>query len=51
MKKLFKQKLHSIHQLPFDQQSKELETTLNEWKGDIDQLDDILVMGLLIYTE
>ncbi len=48
MKKSFKEKLFTIHQLPLKQQAQNLEITLNNWKGDIEQVDDILVMGLFI---
>jgi len=44
VKKLFLQ----IHQLPMDEQKKILENTIEEWKGDLPQIDDILIIGFSI---
>jgi len=33
---------------PMEEQKSILETTLNEWKGDLEQVDDILVMGIRV---
>jgi serine phosphatase RsbU (regulator of sigma subunit)/streptogramin lyase len=40
--------LLSLNQLPFDQQKEKLDFHLTEWKGDLEQLDDILVIGIRI---
>ncbi len=38
--------LTSIHKLPLDRQKSELLDFINLWKGNMDQTDDILVVGL-----
>ena len=48
MNKNFKNLLLEIHQKPMDKQRKMLEETLKTWKGNIDQVDDILVLGIRI---
>lgn len=42
----FKKVLTEICTLPLDKQSQLLETRFNEWRGDMDQIDDILVVGI-----
>jgi serine phosphatase RsbU (regulator of sigma subunit) len=42
----FKELFLSIHKLPMEEQSKKLKTTINEWMGDREQLDDITVIGI-----
>ena len=44
----FRQLLQSINKYDMDKQKEILENTLNKWKGDTDQIDDILVMGFKI---
>jgi ligand-binding sensor domain-containing protein/serine phosphatase RsbU (regulator of sigma subunit) len=44
----FRDLLISINPQPMDQQLKSLEDTFNNWKKNIDQLDDILVIGIRI---
>lgn len=44
LKKLFLQ----IHQLPMAEQKQFLENTLEEWMGDLPQVDDILIIGFSI---
>jgi serine phosphatase RsbU (regulator of sigma subunit) len=44
LKKLFLQ----IHQLPMSAQKEFLEKTINEWKRDLPQVDDILIIGFSI---
>ena len=44
----FKQLLQEIHQKPLNDQKEILENSFNDWKGDLDQIDDILVMGFRI---
>jgi serine phosphatase RsbU (regulator of sigma subunit) len=40
--------LLKICELPMAEQMKELERTLKNWQGNIDQVDDILVMGIRV---
>jgi serine phosphatase RsbU (regulator of sigma subunit) len=42
----FKELLTAIHQKPLNEQKIILETNYNDWKGDVEQIDDILVMGI-----
>lgn len=44
----FKKLLESIDHLPCDQQNKIIENEFNTWKGNIEQVDDILVIGFRI---
>ncbi|MFH0843205.1 MAG: AAA family ATPase [Bacteroidota bacterium] len=44
----FKKLLIHIHNLPLIQQKEELEKKYEEWRGDIDQVDDILIIGIKI---
>jgi serine phosphatase RsbU (regulator of sigma subunit) len=44
--KRLRKKLHEIHALPMAEQKAELEKTMVSWKGNFEQLDDILVMGI-----
>ena len=46
MTKNFRELLHTIHQLPLDKQKAKLDQTLEDWKGDKPQTDDILVIGV-----
>lgn len=48
MYKNFVRLLEKISSLPVDQQRDELERTLDDWRGEIDQVDDILVIGVRI---
>ncbi|MFH0843368.1 MAG: two-component regulator propeller domain-containing protein [Bacteroidota bacterium] len=48
MRKNFKKHLLQIHHLPMDQQRDKLEKTLEEWTGDLPQVDDILVIGFSV---
>jgi serine phosphatase RsbU (regulator of sigma subunit) len=48
MAKRFKELLLSIYKKPMNEQKGILDNTLEEWKGEIDQIDDILVMGFRI---
>ncbi len=47
-KKNFKKLLLDIHALDMSEQKKALERTLDNWKGDLPQVDDILVLGVRI---
>ncbi len=44
--KKFRQVLHEIHQMPLNDQKAHLETTLVEWMEGVEQVDDILVVGI-----
>ena len=46
--KNFRKLLLEINGLPMDNQKEILNSTLNNWKGDFTQVDDILVIGLKI---
>ena len=42
----FKQLLVDIHQKPLEEQKEILEKEHEKWRGDIEQIDDIMVMGI-----
>ncbi|MBN2347935.1 MAG: SpoIIE family protein phosphatase [Bacteroidales bacterium] len=44
----FRHLLLAIHQLPMEKQKYFLQKSISEWKGDLDQVDDILVIGTRI---
>lgn len=44
----FRHLLLNIHQLPMESQEEILETSLKEWKGDHEQVDDIMVIGIKV---
>jgi ligand-binding sensor domain-containing protein/serine phosphatase RsbU (regulator of sigma subunit) len=48
MNKNFRKVLLEIYQKPLDKQRKFLEDTLKNWKGSLEQVDDILVLGVRI---
>lgn len=48
MRKNLKKLLLQMHQLPMDEQKQFLEKTINDWKGDLSQVDDILIIGFSI---
>jgi len=48
MARKFKDLLLSMHQKSMKEQKEVLDKTLEDWKGEIDQIDDILVMGFRI---
>lgn len=48
MVKQFHDNLKAIHQLNIMEQKKELEKQLNDWKGDFEQVDDVLVIGIKV---
>lgn len=47
--KKFRNLLYQIHTLPFDKQKKMLYENIGKWKGDLNQVDDMLVLGIKIY--
>ncbi|MDO9188166.1 MAG: two-component regulator propeller domain-containing protein [Bacteroidia bacterium] len=48
MSKQLKKKLTSIHSLPLKEQEIILENAFEDWKGDLEQVDDVTVMGIRI---
>ena len=46
--KNLKDLLLKIYQLPFDEQKEIAEATINNWKGNVEQIDDILLIGFKI---
>ncbi len=44
--KYFKELLLEIHKYPMDDQKEMLWKKFEEWKGDIEQIDDILILGI-----
>ena len=48
MIKRFKELLLSIHEKPMVEQREILSSTINDWKGNVEQVDDILVIGVRI---
>jgi serine phosphatase RsbU (regulator of sigma subunit) len=42
----FRHLLLTIHKLPLDKQESILDESIEEWKGDTEQIDDILVIGI-----
>ncbi|MFL5754011.1 MAG: PP2C family protein-serine/threonine phosphatase, partial [Bacteroidia bacterium] len=42
----FRDLLINVHRYPIDQQKEILDKTIEEWRGPLDQVDDILVIGL-----
>lgn len=44
--KKFKQLLKDIHKKPFEEQKSLLEKENEAWRGDIEQIDDIMIMGI-----
>jgi serine phosphatase RsbU (regulator of sigma subunit) len=48
MTKQLKDLLLKIHQLPMEEQQAELDTTFGKWRGDIVQVDDVLLIGIKI---
>lgn len=48
MSRNLKQLLMDNSHLPFTQQKEILETTFNDWKGDLEQIDDVCVVGIRV---
>jgi tetratricopeptide (TPR) repeat protein len=46
--KTLQEKLMAIYQLPMAEQRQILDQTLEQWKGNLEQVDDILIMGIRI---
>jgi CheY-like chemotaxis protein len=43
--KNFRQLLYNIHARPMPDQKREIEKAINQWRGSMEQVDDILVLG------
>lgn len=48
MVRQFHDNLQAIHQYSVSEQQKELENKFNEWKGNLEQIDDVLVIGIKV---
>ncbi len=48
LSKRFKNFIHEIHRHPMEKQKQMLNKELQEWKGDREQVDDILIIGIKI---
>ena len=48
MYKQFRNLLLEIHQKPMDDQYKLLHNTFEEWRGDLEQIDDVCIIGVRI---
>lgn len=46
--KQFQEVLTSISNMPLEKQRDDLNTTIENWKGNLDQVDDILVIGIRV---
>ncbi len=44
----FRHLLLALHQLPMEQQYEFLRRSISDWKGNLEQVDDILIMGIRI---
>jgi serine phosphatase RsbU (regulator of sigma subunit)/ligand-binding sensor domain-containing protein len=44
----FRHLLLALHQLPMERQLEFLRRSINDWRGDLDQVDDVLVLGVRI---
>ena len=51
MSKNLREHLLSISHLPMSEQRKNLEKTFNEWVGNLEQVDDVTVIGVKVSTE
>ena len=43
-----KQILHKMHLLPIDEQKQELANIFDSWKGDLEQVDDVVIIGVRV---
>ncbi|MDQ3192274.1 MAG: serine/threonine protein phosphatase, partial [Bacteroidota bacterium] len=48
MTKNFKKLLLQIHQFPLKEQKEKLADFFKQWKGDLEQVDDVLVAGFKV---
>ncbi len=47
----FRHLLLALHQLPMDRQVEFLRRSIMDWKGNLDQVDDVLVIGIRIHQK
>jgi len=45
----FRHLLLSIHKLPYEDQKKQLKQSITDWRGEHEQVDDILIIGIGSY--
>ncbi|MBI4647843.1 MAG: histidine kinase, partial [Bacteroidia bacterium] len=48
MGKRFRQTLLALHKLPMYEQKVQLNKIFDEWRGNIEQIDDVLIIGVKI---
>jgi tetratricopeptide (TPR) repeat protein len=48
LSKRFQELLQSVSSLPMEEQKKKIEADFNAWKGKLDQVDDVLVLGVRV---
>ena len=48
MRKQFRQLLVEIHTLPMEEQHKVIESRFDAWRGELEQVDDVLVIGVRV---
>ena len=48
MSKSLKQSLINIHELTMPEQELKIQQIFNDWKGDLGQVDDVLVLGFKV---
>ena len=48
MYKKLKEFLINISQLPMKEQKEQLEIAFNNWKGDLEQVDDVCLIGIRV---
>ena len=48
MSKQLKELIVSISHLPMNEQKEKLSNAFNLWKGDLEQIDDVLVIGVRV---
>jgi serine phosphatase RsbU (regulator of sigma subunit) len=44
----FRHLLLALHQLPMERQAEFLKRSISDWRGELDQVDDILIIGIRI---
>jgi hypothetical protein len=44
----FRTFLSQIHKLPMNEQHHTLDSTIEQWRGNLEQVDDILVIGFRV---
>lgn len=46
--KVFQELVASMHRLPLDEQGQKLSTHFDDWRGELEQIDDVCVIGIKI---